>query len=65
MGPVPRGLFWEDLDAELAQVMDKALAKLREAGVVLVEADIAGIAEAKTIDPRQHLRPRSDVSQRP
>jgi indoleacetamide hydrolase len=42
---VPRAYFWEDLDSELAAVMEAALQKLREQGVVLVEADLAGIAE--------------------
>jgi indoleacetamide hydrolase len=42
---VPRGYFWEDLDPELGAVMDAALAKLRDKGVVLVEADLAGIGE--------------------
>jgi indoleacetamide hydrolase len=42
---VPRGYFWEDLDGELAAVMDTALAKLRDKGVVLVEGDLAGIGE--------------------
>jgi indoleacetamide hydrolase len=42
---VPRGYFWEGLDAELAQVMDVALARLRTAGVVLVEANLDGIGD--------------------
>jgi indoleacetamide hydrolase len=42
---VPRGYFWEDLDPELSAVMDAALAKLRDKGVVLVEADLAGVGE--------------------
>jgi indoleacetamide hydrolase len=42
---VPRGYFWEDLDPELSAVMDAALAKLRDKGVVLVEADLTGIGE--------------------
>jgi Asp-tRNA(Asn)/Glu-tRNA(Gln) amidotransferase A subunit family amidase len=42
---VPRSYFWEALDAELVQVMDVALARLRAAGVVLVEADFAGIGD--------------------
>jgi Asp-tRNA(Asn)/Glu-tRNA(Gln) amidotransferase A subunit family amidase len=40
---LPRGYFWEGLDGELAQVLDVALARLRDSGVVLVEADLAGI----------------------
>jgi indoleacetamide hydrolase len=42
---VPRGYFWEDLDSELSAVTDAALVKLRDRGVVLVEADLAGIGE--------------------
>jgi indoleacetamide hydrolase len=41
---VPRGHFWEGLDAELAAVLEAALARLREAGVVLVEGDVANVA---------------------
>src|SRR5262245_33941046 len=40
---VPRGYFWDDLDAELAQILEGALARLREAGVVLVEGDLADV----------------------
>lgn len=42
---VPRGYFWEGLDGELALVMEAALARLGDAGVVLVEGDLAGIGE--------------------
>jgi mandelamide amidase len=42
---VPRGYFWNDLDNELADVMDTALAKLRDAGAVLVEADLPDIGD--------------------
>ena len=41
---LPRGYFWENLDAELAAILDTALARLREAGVVLVEGDVANVA---------------------
>jgi mandelamide amidase len=41
---VPRGHFWEDLDDEVARVLEPVLARLREAGVVLVEGDIADVA---------------------
>ncbi|MGA7489162.1 MAG: amidase family protein, partial [Xanthobacteraceae bacterium] len=41
---VPHGHFWENLDAELAEILERALARLREAGVVLVEGDIADVA---------------------
>ena len=42
---VPRGHFWDNLDAELAQILEGALAKLREAGAVLVEGDVADVGE--------------------
>jgi mandelamide amidase len=42
---VARGYFWENLDPELTAVMDAALGKLRDAGVELIEADLAGIGE--------------------
>jgi indoleacetamide hydrolase len=41
---LPRGYFWEDLDAELAAILEAALARLRDAGVVLVEGDVADVA---------------------
>jgi Asp-tRNA(Asn)/Glu-tRNA(Gln) amidotransferase A subunit family amidase len=41
---VPRGYFWEDLDAELGRILEAVLARLREAGVVLVEGDVADVA---------------------
>ncbi|PYM84429.1 MAG: indoleacetamide hydrolase [Candidatus Rokuibacteriota bacterium] len=40
---VPRDPFWQDLDPELAAVMDDALHRLRALGVVLVEVDVPGI----------------------
>jgi mandelamide amidase len=40
---VPRGYFYQDLDAELAVVVDLALQKLSAAKVQLVEADIPDI----------------------
>jgi indoleacetamide hydrolase len=40
---VPRGYFWETLDAELAQILEGTLAKLRAAGAVLVEGDVADV----------------------
>jgi mandelamide amidase len=40
---VPRGYFWEALDAELADILEAALARLRAAGVVLVEGDLADV----------------------
>jgi mandelamide amidase len=41
---LPRGYFWKDLDAELAAILEAALARLREAGAVLVEGDVANVA---------------------
>lgn len=41
---MPRGHFWENLDAETGRVLATALARLREAGVVLVEGDVPDIA---------------------
>ncbi len=40
---VPRGHFWENLDAELAQILEGTLATLRAAGAVLVEGDVADV----------------------
>lgn len=42
---LPRGYFWANLDPALAKVADDMLAKLREAGAVLVEADIPDLAK--------------------
>jgi Asp-tRNA(Asn)/Glu-tRNA(Gln) amidotransferase A subunit family amidase len=40
---VPRAHFWTPLDAEVARLMEDALAALKEAGAVLVEADIPDV----------------------
>jgi Asp-tRNA(Asn)/Glu-tRNA(Gln) amidotransferase A subunit family amidase len=40
---VPRGHFWENLDAELAQILESTLTKLSAAGAVLVEGDVADV----------------------
>lgn len=37
---VPRGHFWEALDAEVARLMEGVLVTLKDAGVVLIEADV-------------------------
>lgn len=37
---VPRGTFYQDLDAAIVPVIEQALAYLRDAGAVLVEADL-------------------------
>jgi len=41
---VPRGHFWEDLDSEVERILESVLAQLRDAGVVLVEGDVADVA---------------------
>ena len=40
---VPRSLFYESLDTELARLVEQALAQLQAAGAVLVEADVTGL----------------------
>ena len=42
---VPRGYFYENLDPQLAPVIEQALRKLRDAGAVLVEADLPNLAK--------------------
>lgn len=42
---VPRGYFYDNLDAELAKVIEAALEKLAKAGVTLVEKDFEGVGE--------------------
>ena len=41
---VPRAHFWSPLDAETARLMEDVLARLKDAGAVLIEADIADVA---------------------
>ena len=41
---VPRAHFWDPLDAETARLMADVLARLKDAGAVLVEADIPEVA---------------------
>ena len=41
---VPRGHFWESLDTEVAKLMEGVLVMLKDAGAVLVEADIPDAA---------------------
>ncbi len=40
---VPRAHFWDPLDVEMARLMADVLARLKDAGAVLVEADIADV----------------------
>jgi Asp-tRNA(Asn)/Glu-tRNA(Gln) amidotransferase A subunit family amidase len=42
---VPRAYFYDDLDPDVADVTERALAELADAGVALVEADIPDISE--------------------
>jgi Asp-tRNA(Asn)/Glu-tRNA(Gln) amidotransferase A subunit family amidase len=42
---VPRGHFWENLDAELGRILEEALERLRGAGAVLIEGDVANVGE--------------------
>jgi len=41
---VPRGHFWDPLESETARLMEATLGRLRDAGAVLVEGDIADVA---------------------
>jgi mandelamide amidase len=41
---VPRGHFWENLDSEMAGLLEHALRLLKDAGAVLVEGDIPDAA---------------------
>ena len=41
---VPRGHFWESLDVEVASLMEGVLVRLKDAGAMLIEADIADAA---------------------
>ena len=43
---VPRGYFYENIDPETANVMEAALGRLADYGVVLVEADVPDLAAA-------------------
>ena len=49
---VPRAYFYENLDAELAPVIDTGLRRLQDAGCVLVEADFADIEKLAAISGR-------------
>jgi mandelamide amidase len=41
---VPRGHFWEGLEAETARLLEAVLGRLKDAGAVLVEADVPDVA---------------------
>jgi len=42
---VPRAAFWDDLDPRVASACEDALARLRDAGVTLIEMNLPGIHE--------------------
>ena len=42
---LPRAFFWSDLDPETEAVMNEALARLKDLGVVFVEADIPDLTD--------------------
>jgi len=45
---VPRSYFYYNLDPEVANLMDKVLVKLKNAGVTLIEQDIPDVEELST-----------------
>jgi hypothetical protein len=49
---VPRGYFYENLDAELAPVIESGLRRLQDAGCVLVDADFPDIEKLSAISGR-------------
>jgi Asp-tRNA(Asn)/Glu-tRNA(Gln) amidotransferase A subunit family amidase len=49
---VPRAYFYENLDAELAPVIESGLQRLRDAGCVLVDADFSDIEKLSAISGR-------------
>jgi mandelamide amidase len=61
---VPRGYFYEDLDSSLAPIVETALARLREAGCVLVEKDIPHVQElaAAAATPISYYEVRRDLA---
>jgi indoleacetamide hydrolase len=46
---VPRNYYWENLDGEVARIMETSLDKLRGAGAVFVDVDFADLAKAALI----------------
>jgi Asp-tRNA(Asn)/Glu-tRNA(Gln) amidotransferase A subunit family amidase len=61
---VPRGYFFENLDSSIAPVVETALAKLREMGSVLVEADIPRVQElsVSAATPISYYEVRRDLA---
>lgn len=43
---LPRAHFWENLDDEVERVCREAVARLRDVGVVFIEADLDGVPQA-------------------
>src|SRR5205085_10207818 len=41
---LPRGHFWEAVDAETARLLEAVLVRLKDAGAVLIEGDVAEVA---------------------
>ncbi len=62
---VPRGFFYDNLDAELAPVVESALAKLRDTGCVLVEGDVPDVEKlaAAATAPISFYESLADLSQ--
>jgi indoleacetamide hydrolase len=42
---IPRALFWEDLDNELAQIAESALDRLKAAGAVLIDVNLSRVRD--------------------
>ena len=62
---VPRGFFYDNLDPEIAPVVESALAKLRDTGCVLVEADVPDVEKlaAAATAPISFYESLADLSQ--
>ena len=61
---VPRGFYWDDLELEVARTCEKALDKLRDAGVNLIEVDFRRWAEtaARIVGPFIGMHSIQDLS---
>lgn len=60
---VPRAHFWEDLDPGIRQPLSSALEALKDAGAVLVEADVPDLADLnEAVSPAvANYEPRRDI----
>ena len=60
---IPRGLHWNDIDLAMEPVLSQALALLKDAGAVLVEADIPDLdrLNAAASDAIVDYEPRRDL----